>query len=135
EDGELPPPEDYVENMVKHVTLTNTGECDVYVRVLAVYPDDGSVGAELLSTTDWSQGEGGYYYYSKILAPGESTSELQLEITYSTELDFNVIIIQEATKVIYDEDGNPTADWTSTVTVTTGDPIADLQPEQVNVVR
>lgn len=116
EEGELTPPEEDVEEMVKHITLTNTGECDVYVRVLAIYPED--CGATLLTTEDWTENEDGYYYYNMILAPEESTSELQLQITYETDLDFNVIILQEATKVIYDDDGNPTADWESRITVT-----------------
>ena len=29
--------------------------------------------------------------------------------------DFNVIIVHEATKVLYDEDGNPYADWSTII--------------------
>ena len=54
----------------------------------------------------------GYDYYSGIVAPGASTEEMQIKID-STGLkqDFNVIVVQECTPVLYDADGNPYADW------------------------
>ena len=96
----------------KHVVISNVGDYDCFVRVkvfaeleVAYEPGDG-----------WSQGEDGYWYYSPVLAAGESTPELL--ITYEFPEDgeeFNIIVVQECTPVIYDESGNPMADWTHVV--------------------
>ncbi len=106
-----------VKNMTKYVTIKNTGDYDIYVRVKAIYPD--SCTLTLQKESGWEQGQGGYYYYESPVAPGKSTaSQLKLKITKNTDLDldFNVVIVQEATKVVYDEDGNPTpADWNNPI--------------------
>lgn len=42
----------------------------------------------------------------------ESTSVLDIKIdSKDTDTSFNVIVIQESTRVLYDENGNPYADW------------------------
>ena len=109
-----------VKNMTKYVTIKNTGDYDIFVRAKAIYPDTCTVTLE--NKAGWKSGNNdGYYYYDEPVAPGASTeSELTLKIENSSELDFNVVIVQEATKVVYDEDGNPKpADWTNPLTTQT----------------
>ena len=109
-----------VKNMTKYVTIKNTGDYDIFVRAKAIYPDTCTVTLE--NKAGWKSGNNdGYYYYDAPVAPGASTeSELTLKIENSSELDFNVVIVQEATKVVYDENGNPKpADWTNPLTTQT----------------
>lgn len=50
--------------------------------------------------------------YKEPLAPGETTSELNIKINCeATDANFNVIVVQESTKVLYDENNKPYADW------------------------
>ena len=112
-DGELTPLEDVVENMVKKVAITNTGDFDVFVRAGVIIPDGITVTME--ASEGWSKGNDGYYYYTPIVAVGETTGKLNLKIDNGEILDFNVIIVQEATKVEYDEAGNAVANWDSAV--------------------
>lgn len=111
-DGELGDIEETVSDMVKHIVITNTGDGDVIVRVKAIYPDSCTVTVQ--DSADWSESDG-YYVFNGILSAGDKTSELALKISNSTTADFNVVILQEATRVTYDEAGNPIADWDSAV--------------------
>lgn len=108
-----------VKDMTKYVTIKNTGDYDIFVRAKAIYPDTCTVTLE--NEAGWKNGTGGYYYYDNPVAPGASTeSALTLKIENSSELDFNVVIVQEATKVVYDENGNPKpADWINPLTTQT----------------
>lgn len=108
-DGKLDKMDDIVENMVKKISIKNTGDYEVFVRAKAIYPD--SVSITLEDSGDWSPGNDGYYYYYDVVNPDDSTSQLKLKISNSEYADFNVIIVQEATQVLYDENGNETADW------------------------
>ena len=51
--------------------------------------------------------------------PKEETAVLKIQILHVPEEDvkqgtnFNVVVVYESTPVLYDEDGNPYADWTS----------------------
>ena len=55
----------------------------------------------------------GYYYYSDPIAPGESTSVLDIRIdSKESDASFNVVVVQESTKVLYNENNEPYADWT-----------------------
>ena len=118
-DGHLPEMDDTVENMIKKVSIKNTGDYEVLVRAKAIYPDTCTV--ELVDSTGWTEGDDGYYYYSEIVNPGETTEQLKLQITTEATGSFNVIIIQEATKVIYTEDGEATGDWNSAIATQTSD--------------
>ena len=106
-------PKEEVSNWTKHIRIENTGDYDCYVRVRVFA---GSQLADRLTFSDesgkWTPGADGYDYYSGIVAPGASTEEMQIKID-STGLkqDFNVIVVQECTPVLYDADGNPYADW------------------------
>ncbi|MCR5581323.1 MAG: hypothetical protein K6F66_07020 [Pseudobutyrivibrio sp.] len=130
-DSELTPPEDTVESMVKTVAITNTGKYDVFVRVKAIYPSGVGVSLNSESSSKWIYNEAdGYYYYASssdvnnsgiIVAVGEKTESIKFDITEPTDPnltgnDFNVVIVQEATKVLYNSDGSTYADWNSKIT-------------------
>lgn len=112
-DVELPEMDDDVNHMIKTIAISNTGDYDIFVRAKALYPDTCTITKQ--TSTNWSDLDGGYYYYSEILKPGEKTEDLNLKIDFDGTGDFNVIIVQEATKVIYDDDGNVTADWANAI--------------------
>ncbi len=115
-------PEETVSNWTKHVKVTNTGDHECYVRVKAFAGEAYQKG---LSYSDedgkWTPGEDGYYYYSDIVPPKGTTSELLIKIdNMDSESDFNVIVVQESTIVIYDSEGRPKADWNQILDVNTG---------------
>ena len=106
-------PDEEVSDWTKHVSIQNTGDKECYVRVKAFA---GELYEAALTYTDtsgkWSAGEDGYYYYRDILAPGASSDELLIKIDHlNREEDFNVIVVQECTAVLYDENGQPYYDW------------------------
>lgn len=102
-------------NWTKHVVIESDADSKpVYVRARAYcgskYQLVYGAGAK------WSPREDGYYYYSDILNAGQKTDELLVEIRNVPEdvtdvSEFNVAVIYETTPVLYDEDGNPYADW------------------------
>lgn len=107
-------PNEEVYDWTKHIVIDNVGEHECYVRVKVLAGDKYKDGLQI-SGTNWSLGEDGYYYYKNVVPAGGSTpdtDELQIKIDNmdSTE-DFNVVVIQEWTSVLYDENGNPYADW------------------------
>lgn len=110
----IPKIDEQVENMTKKVTITNTGDYDIFVRAKAIAPE--SCVITFTEQEGWSKGDDGYYYYANPLAPKEATaSQLILGINNNLSGNFNVIIVQEATKVLYDKDGKAYADWNAVV--------------------
>lgn len=108
-------PQETVSDWTKHITIQNTGDYDCYVRV-KVFAGDKFKDGLVFSDADgkWSPGEGDYYYYSDIVPAGGSSGELLVKINFDSEEvkeDFNVIVAQECTGVLYDDNGNPYADW------------------------
>lgn len=106
-------PSEEVSNWTKHVTVQNTGDVDCYVRVRAI---SGEKYQDGLSYEDdngkWTPGEDGYYYYSDVVPAGGSAEELRIHIdNMDSEESFNVIVVQESTPVLYDENDQPYADW------------------------
>ena len=54
----------------------------------------------------WTPGEDGCYYYSDVVPAGGETQELRIGIDHmDREESFNVIVVQESTPVLYDEQG------------------------------
>ncbi len=117
-----------VSEMTKHITLRNTStKGDCFVRVMAFHGQGVEVEyIDIEGNGDWYDGEDGYWYYKPILPVGEVTSMIDVKID-TTGLEkpgvdpdeeakyikdkFNVIVIQECTPVLYDENGNAYADW------------------------
>ena len=93
----------------KSLEITNTGKNAVYIRAKAFASE-----ALEISGDGWTQ-DGDWYYYDAIVEPGEVTKTLTVKITFpegATEEDeYNVDLVYESTPVLYDADGNPTADW------------------------
>lgn len=106
-------------DMTKHISITNTSQInDCFVRVKVFYGGDLNVSYQDKSESGdlWTYSEkDGYWYYGPILAAGQSTEILDVKIKDLPEDfdrdSFNVVVIQECTPVVYDKDGNPTADW------------------------
>lgn len=124
-----------VKDMTKHITLKNIstkGDCFVRVKVFhgqgvsVTYPND--------EENNWYMGDDGYMYYKPILPVGEVTAMLDVKIDTTglqmPGLDpndpdaevkyikdkFNVVVIQECTPVLYDENGVAYADWNTKYT-------------------
>ena len=100
---------------VKAITVENVGTTECYVRVcvLAGSAHNGKWAVDLTDSS-WRAGSDGYYYYNvggseKMLTPGEKTSELKINISKFEE--FNVIVMQENSPVLYDENGEAYSDW------------------------
>ena len=106
-----------VSDMTKHIVIRNTSETnDCYVRVKAFYAEPFEITYTDVGggSGSWSLGENDFWYYSGILAPGETTGALDAKIEVPGDYDkdsFNVVVIQECTPVLYDENGSPYADW------------------------
>ena len=106
------------DDWTKHVTIKNTEGVPVYVRARAFAGAEYQEGLRYTGK-DWESGGDGWWYYSSAVAEGQTTAELNIEITkrpVATEnADFNVIVVYEATPVQYDEHGNPAtpqkSDW------------------------
>lgn len=122
--SETIPKEDF-SNWTKHVSVENTGDYDCYVRVKALAGSKYQDGLQYSdSDGKWTPGEDGYYYYSDPIAPGESTSVLDIRIDIEkSDASFNVVVVQESTKVLYNENNEPYADWTqiADISETTGE--------------
>ncbi|SFH97901.1 hypothetical protein SAMN04487830_11546 [Pseudobutyrivibrio sp. OR37] len=125
-DSKLTPPEDTVSNMIKTVKISNTGDYEVFVRVKAIAPEGVKVELSDDSSSKWKL-VGDYYYYlssdtedvennGQVLSVDETTEPLKLKIEEPTAeklkgQNFNVVIVQEATKVLYHSNGKTFADW------------------------
>lgn len=113
-----------VTDMTKHISVTNasqTNDCFVRVKVFCGGQLQVSFADRSESGNAWSYSEkDGYWYYNSVLPAGKSTEILDVKIgDLPADFDrdsFNVVVIQECTPVIYDEEGNPGADWTAVYT-------------------
>lgn len=112
-------PNETVDQNGKHVTISNIGDYDCFVRVTAFAPvtltyntPDGG-WTEMVDENDKNVS---YWCYDDVLPAGKTT-EQELNITYKfpegndKPEEFNIVVIQECTPVLYDKDGNPYADW------------------------
>lgn len=101
-----------VDDSQKKVTIVNEGEVPLRVRALAFAPDAVSVQENYGNNPDWTKADDGYWYYGKILQPGESTSQLIffLDLTNVELEEINVVVVYEAT---YNLDNEGEADWST----------------------
>ena len=110
-------PEEEVDAEGKHVRIANVGDYDCFVRVKIFSVIE--VGYE--PSEGWTQGSDGYWYYEPVLAAGETTPELLItyELPDASEEggtdEFDIIVVQECTPVVYDEAGNPIPDWDNVI--------------------
>lgn len=116
--------EEDVTDMTKHISIRNASQInDCYVRVKVFYagPFEVTFTDRSESGDLWTYSEAdGYWYYGPILPAGGATEILDAKIGgLPQDFDrdsFNVVVVQECTPVIYDENGNPTADWNTVYT-------------------
>lgn len=89
--------EEEVKDMTKIVSVKNTGTQPEYVRVKVFFGSATGVTVTYEPTTGWSQHDDGYWYYSEVVQPGESTSVLNIKITADETVtpEFNVVVVQE----------------------------------------
>lgn len=108
-------------NWTKHIMIDNTGENPCYVRVKVIAGSQFTINYTD-STGNWYDGGDGYWYCKQIVPVGGSTAQLDAKITVpdSMKTEFNVVVVQECTGVLYDANGNPYADWTQKIDTTTG---------------
>lgn len=101
----------------KHIVIGNTGNNDCYVRVKVFSGSQFSINFSQPEGNAWSEGEESYWYYNEIVPAGEQTSVLDAKINVPEEYkdNFNVVVIQECTPVLYREDGSPYADWSQKI--------------------
>ena len=103
----------------KHIIIENTGDYDCFVRVKVFAPNDIEFWSE--TKEGWMKHEDDqYWYYNSVLAPKEKTPELLIKYRQtdgSNPDEFNIIVVYETTPVLYDENGNPYADWDNVVVV------------------
>ena len=109
-------PIEKMDKISKIVSIKNVGDYDCFVRVKAFAGAEN--GEPKFSDEDgkWTPGADGYWYYSDIVKPGETTGSvkiaiLRLEDTPEAGEAFNVIVVEECTPVRFDENGNAYADW------------------------
>ena len=98
----------------KHVVITSANDSEpVWVRAKAFCGSEYSLVYSDKSGK-WLPNSDGYYYYKDILTAGQSTEELLVKIENIPEdaEDFDIVVVYETTPVLYDESGEPYADWT-----------------------
>ena len=99
----------------KNVSITNTGQTDMIVRV-GVFSDAGRTTIE--AGNDWIKGADDWYYYRYVLAgsedgtSGESTSVLRVIVKTddtSAAPDFDVLAAHESAEAVYNGQSEPDA--------------------------
>ena len=104
-----PPPSTEVEEELvdgsKDVVVRNTGDVPALVRVRVICAEANADVAITRATPDWVLPEGqsaageqrGWYYYNRLLAPGEATSVLHVgvEPKEGAAAEFDVVVVQQ----------------------------------------
>lgn len=113
--------------MSKMVTIQNvseTNDCYIRVKVLCGAPiefqytekeNKEAEGRRLDETTNWYyNAKDEFYYYRPIVGPKGTTTILNVEAVVPADFNrdtFNVIVLQECTPVLYDENAQPYPGW------------------------
>ena len=121
-------PQEKVEEGQKFIQIKNEGNYDCWVRIKVfagaehefVYADESG---------KWTPGADDYYYYSDIVPVDGLTDELKVTISEllaededsETNESFNVIVVQECTPVLFDENGEAYADWSANAEILNGE--------------
>ena len=103
-------PHEEMDGNNKHITIENTGETPVIVRVQVFA---GAFAETEAPDGGWIAGEDGWYYYGSVLAPGAVTPELYVAVSAQTETgqdaaalpdyDFNIIVVHESARTVYED--------------------------------
>lgn len=104
-----------IENGNKQISMQNTGETDIMVRVQLFFGTgiNNNISVETPGAEDWTQsGSVGNetWTYTKVLAAGESTSVLPVNVSAAEGTDlanFEITVIGQTSPVYYDESGAP----------------------------
>ena len=108
-----------LEAQQKEITVKNAGDAACYVRIKAFAGEENKDDLYYVEPGDagkWGPGtsEDGFYYYSEIVPANGSTTPIHVGFFLpegEEAMEFNVIIIEESTPVLYDAQGEPYADW------------------------
>ena len=86
----------------KSITIENIGETDTIIRVRVFAGDFVTVEDRGLEKY-WKQ-EGDWWYYDRILAPGQETTELYAEVKAADAGadDFEVTVVHESARTVYE---------------------------------
>lgn len=111
--------EEEVNDLTKHIVIANNEDSQpVYIRVKVFWAEGAHVDTVNIGPADsndsrWSEGTDGFWYYSEIVEPGQSTAELTALITVKGDKkpDFNVVVVSESTPVIYENNSPRPMDW------------------------
>lgn len=110
-----------VSAMTKHISIKNGSQVnDCFVRVKVFNSSEFEVTYEDKSNLWEYSTQDEYCYYKPILPADQSTEPLDVRINdLPVDFDrdsFNVVVVQECTPVVYDESGNPSANWDTVYT-------------------
>ena len=111
-----------VSEMTKRISIENNSENDCFVRVKVFHSSQFEVTYSDEKNL-WYLGKDDYWYYRPVLPAGERTERLDAKIILPENKEksfdrdsFNVVVVQECTPVVYDESGNPSANWDTVYT-------------------
>lgn len=101
--------EENVTDKEKVVWINNIGETNAVVRVAIYMPEalekvENSITFE--NASDWVK-DGDFYYYTKVLEPGKSTSRITAKTTVPDDVQlgdgFDVVVVHESDQAVYNE--------------------------------
>lgn len=110
--------EDVANETQKVVTVTNAGNAPCFVRATAFAPTGVTLGTA--GGNGWeAQNSEGFWVYTAVLMPGESTGMLEIPIsgipaTANEGDSLNIAVVYESTTAIW-RNGAYVADWTQDV--------------------
>jgi len=91
----------------KEVTIKNTGDTDMVVRV-KVFGDEDRMTENSTNNKDWVKGSDGFWYYKKVLPAKSTASMFKVDVNAKIEpgdaLDFEITVVHESQRVTYDGD-------------------------------
>ena len=95
----------------KEVTLKNTGDVDMVVRVMFFGGNQTGANYEVVpdDSAGWT-GSGNTWYYTKVLKPGETASKIVASVEGVVKdgehIDFDITVVHEGSRVTYTQDAD-----------------------------
>ncbi len=113
-------PHERIDKMTKLISVENTGELPVYVRVKVFGGRTHKLTLDTERSVGWREDSEGCYSYGELLPVGGKTGEVAVKIDDSKESadTFNVVVVAEATATLK-ADGTP--DWDAKLPQQTSD--------------